>query len=288
MKLAKGFTKKEVVVIVCCVVFLIANLGAIGAHGRRRAKETLCLSNLRQWGVMWQMYTGDNNGYFHLGRYGTSGVNTRCWVYVLQDYHDKNQKIRCCPEATTPFVDKNGDATGARNPFAAWGMIGPWWTGGGIKDQYYYGSYGIEDHICNRDWRNPDGSFSNWRHTNHSGADRIPVMTSCYFITGWLLTGSQSSALVPPEYDGHIWDNPSGNAQMTRFCHNRHGGHTNALFMDWSVRNVGLKELWTLRWSPLFDTENAWTLAGNGGDYEVTYQKWADWGDGWLTDFKLY
>ena len=281
MKLAKTFTKKEVIVVVCCVVFLIANLGAIGAHGRRKAKETLCLSNFRQWGVMWSAFTADNNGYFHPGR-RLSGVDEGCWVHVLQDYHDKDDKIRCCPEAATPLYDENGNYTGAINPFSAWGMLGPWWAGGGITDQYYYGSYGVNDAIKNI----PGAEGYSWMHVNHSGANEIPVMLGCTFISGSIY--ANPDAVTPPEYDGHFWDNASGTAQMTRFCLNRHNGKVNGLFMDFSARPIGLKELWTLRWSPLFDTENWWTLAGNGGDYEATYQKWAYWGNGWLTDFKLY
>ena len=35
---------------------------------------------------------------------------------------------------------------------------------------------------------------------------------------------------------------------MNQFCIDRHNGWTNLAFADWSVRHVGLKELWTLRW----------------------------------------
>ena len=35
---------------------------------------------------------------------------------------------------------------------------------------------------------------------------------------------------------------------MRRFCMNRHSGFLNCLFLDFSVRKVGLKELWSLRW----------------------------------------
>ena len=39
MKSRTAFSKKEVVVVLGCVVFLLANLGAIGSRGRQRAKE---------------------------------------------------------------------------------------------------------------------------------------------------------------------------------------------------------------------------------------------------------
>ena len=44
------------------------------------------------------------------------------------------------------------------------------------------------------------------------------------------------------------------------------------LFMDWSVRKVGLKELWTLKWNRNFDTAGPWTKAGG-----VKPEDWPEW-----------
>jgi hypothetical protein len=35
---------------------------------------------------------------------------------------------------------------------------------------------------------------------------------------------------------------------MQYFCLNRHEGKTGVLFMDLSVRKIGLKDLWELHW----------------------------------------
>jgi len=55
-------------------------------------------------------------------------------------------------------------------------------------------------------------------------------------------------------------------------CINRHNGHINVLFMDWSVRKVGLKELWTLKWHSKWDTAGPWTKAGG-----VLPEDWPEW-----------
>jgi len=47
------------------------------------------------------------------------------------------------------------------------------------------------------------------------------------------------------------------------------------LFLDRSVRKVGLKELWTLRFHRKWDTANRYTLAGG-----VTADDWPDWMQG--------
>jgi prepilin-type processing-associated H-X9-DG protein len=55
-------------------------------------------------------------------------------------------------------------------------------------------------------------------------------------------------------------------------CINRHGGGINCLFLDWSVRKVGLKELWTFRWTESFNTRGPWTKASG-----VRPEDWPEW-----------
>jgi prepilin-type processing-associated H-X9-DG protein len=56
------------------------------------------------------------------------------------------------------------------------------------------------------------------------------------------------------------------------FCINRHNGSVNGLFLDWSVRKVGLKELWTLNWYTEFNRAGRWTKAG--GAKPEDWPKW--------------
>lgn len=56
-------------------------------------------------------------------------------------------------------------------------------------------------------------------------------------------------------------------------CINRHNGYINGLFLDCStVRKIGLKELWTLRWHREFNTSDVWTKAGG-----MQPQDWPEW-----------
>ncbi len=59
---------------------------------------------------------------------------------------------------------------------------------------------------------------------------------------------------------------------MRRVCLNRHGGAVNSAFLDWSVRRVGLKELWTLKWNRTLDINGAWTSRGG-----VQPEDWPQW-----------
>jgi hypothetical protein len=66
---------------------------------------------------------------------------------------------------------------------------------------------------------------------------------------------------------------------MERNCVNRHDGFLNSLFCDYSVRKVGVKELWTLKWHKSYDVAGPYTRAGgmNPGDWPV-----------WMRNFKDY
>jgi len=84
----------------------------------------------------------------------------------------------------------------------------------------------------------------------------------------------------PPEYDAiPTRELRSACAACDSVCINRHDGGINSLLMDWSVRKVGLKELWTLKWHPEYNTQGPWTKAGG--------VKPEDW-PAWMRRFKDY
>jgi prepilin-type processing-associated H-X9-DG protein len=78
------------------------------------------------------------------------------------------------------------------------------------------------------------------------------------------------------------WDDqkpPATEEEETSCCINRHDGGVNSLFLDWSVRKVGLKELWKLKWHKEFNTNGPWTIAGG-----VKPEDWPEW----MRKFKDY
>ncbi len=94
---------------------------------------------------------------------------------------------------------------------------------------------------------------------NVPGKDRIPALFDAARRTAGL-----SRAFERP---------PRSEFRAERLgCINRHEGTINGLFLDWSVRSVGLKELWTLKWNLDFDTPGPWTKAGG-----VLPEDWPEW-----------
>lgn len=73
------FTKKEILVVLGCAFFMLLNIGAIGSGGRRKAKRAVCLTNLKQLTLAWNIYADDNdqkivNGEAYGGGDGTAPV----------------------------------------------------------------------------------------------------------------------------------------------------------------------------------------------------------------------
>jgi prepilin-type processing-associated H-X9-DG protein len=264
MKYKVDFSKKDFAIAFACGVFLLMGLGAVGDGSRRRAKEAVCLSNLRQWGTVFQAYTASNNEYFYSGE-GPPGF---WWVIQLEPcYRTYKQKIWFCPTATKPLYDESGNQTGQWSRFSAWGI----YTGRqhpGLSPGIA-GSYGLNGYVLNPD--STDYSFeggrntkNNWRTPNVEGGNNIPVFADCMRFDAWPLETDS-----PPPIEDMAW---MSNNHIARFCFNRHNGAVNVLFMDWSARKVGLKELWTLKWHRTYNTSGPWTKAGG-----VQPNNWPQW-----------
>jgi hypothetical protein len=229
MKVRFGLTKRDVAVVVFSVAFAVMSLGAIGSRGRRRAKELLCLSNVRQWGVVFKMFLNDNNGYFMERRDASE------WPDPLEPYY-KRQQMLLCPEATK-VADELLD-------HCAW--FAAWDSGSHI------GSYGINlwisDEIGSGKIGGPTQEF--WRSPYVKNAADVPVFADAQWMNGDPLWYD-----YPPAHYCDLWTPQA--EEMQRFCIDRHHGGINGLFMDFSARKIGVKELWILRWHRSFNPSHS-------------------------------
>ncbi|MHC4158354.1 MAG: hypothetical protein ACYSSO_04660 [Planctomycetota bacterium] len=237
-------TKRDLIVIFGCIVFLLATLGAVGDSGRRRAKEIVCLSNLRQWGAAFMMFAEDHGGYFMGGRSDPGGNN---WFQVLEPYYgDRN--LLLCPMADDPSL----------NPWEGFGNFGTWgpnWYPGG-----FYGSYGVNEWICNPQSSIWGGSSEKyWRTPNVAGTDKIPLLLDAWWDQGWAEAFDWIPS-YPGEFEG------VGGDDMAHFCVIRHDGAVNGIFLDGSASRIELQCLWWLKWNRLSDMEDA-----------PTYEDYPDW-----------
>jgi prepilin-type N-terminal cleavage/methylation domain-containing protein/prepilin-type processing-associated H-X9-DG protein len=282
MRRVKGFTLIELLVVIAIIALLLAILVPTLHRVRKQTKAVVCQSNLREWGTIWAAFTSENDGYFRPRDelWEEKGDSTyRHWVwdgpYWSGDRPRYIQGIRCCPMATEP-ASEAGFPYGIGGTFLAWGERAK-----GTDKWDDYGSYGMNAWICyhyrleqaQQLWIR-EQARQYWITTDVIGTSNIPVYldSSLWFNLVLHVDPPPERDAIPqaPSIVGPCWDHT---------CINRHNGYINCLFMDWSVRKVGLKELWTLKWHREFDTAGPWTRAGG-----VKPEDWPEW----MRGFKDY
>ena len=168
--------------VIAIIAILLAILMPALQRVRKQARAVACQSNLKQWGVIWNMYTDDNNGFFPK-RTSTSGR----WIDVLFSYYYRDNKFRLCPQATkvaapdgaTDTLTLGGDAE------TAWGIV----AASSGRPIGTAGSYGINGWVYVNN--EPGGTLYGkpaqffWKTPNVKGAAQVPLFLDCWFWCGW-------------------------------------------------------------------------------------------------------
>ncbi len=96
----RGFTLIELLVVIAIIAILAAILFPVFAKARERARQTACLSNMRQLGMSLFMYMEDSHGTppplysgWVTNRFGQAGSMT--WQESLMGYVKNDQIFKC-------------------------------------------------------------------------------------------------------------------------------------------------------------------------------------------------
>jgi prepilin-type N-terminal cleavage/methylation domain-containing protein/prepilin-type processing-associated H-X9-DG protein len=286
----KAFTLIELLVVIAIIALLMAILVPVLRSARNQARVVVCQANLKQWGSILALYTADNQGCFPLYRLDPQIIwFLRGSTLGSDDQNEESVRaveargIACCPMATKTgrlhhsFSSMNGVATEAwyGGTFDAWEMISP-----GRPFRTSYGLNGwlfCSDFDSSIPWRTRMAHMTGIRINTLKGNSNIPVLLDSIYPYSH---PGELGQLEPPSKEGTC-RRIIGNSGFGIACFaiNRHNGYINSLFLDWSVRQVGIKELWTLKWHMQFNTANEWTKAGG-----VQPENWPDW----MRNFKDY
>jgi len=264
----RAFTLVELLVVIAIIALLMGILMPTLSKARRQSRAVKCLVNLHQWGLIWQMYTQDNDSYFPSGSMDEESWTRGTWIIPLRPLYNTKEEIMKCPMATKREGHPD-DEEYAKDKYKTYEMPG---TEDGDC------SYGANCWLYNFPQKDENDNEVvkvqnrpvawNWRTSNVRSASRIPVFGDCMWRGGGPFDEDVEGGRPPLEeddYDGY-------NAEMRHFCVNRHDRFVNHLFMDSSARKVGIKELWKLKWHRKFDTNGHWT--NQGGIQQSDWPKW--------------
>ncbi len=250
-----AFTLVELLVVIAIIALLMSILIPALAGVKKQANAVMCQANLKEWGVAFQMFAQDHDGYFP-----KSVPAEDYWLRAMLPYvgikdTEKSQarEILLCPSAKRSKNLPENRKLGTT--FSAWGPFAEdfyWWFPGAT------GSYGLNDWCANPDEDKETGTYWGypakyaWRSTGGKWANNVPVLLDCLYTDGFPLHTD-----LPPEYPDIIIDDPMAwsNNAMRLFCIDRHQGGINGLFRDFTVRKIGLKQLWKLKWHRGFKTD---------------------------------
>ena len=257
-----GFTLIELLVVISIIALLVAILLPCLQGVRRRAGAVSCQTRLRQWGLAFKMYTDENRGRW-MSRPFWLEATIPFWSTTAKDiqYNLPSHKLipeRCITLCPMTGLDKPSPFDATFHPWATGHMAAKSKKFVAISYQFNAWLHSGQDNYS--DNGRPIGP-SSWRTCNVKGVANIPVLGD-----GHVSGDYPFHTDVPPG-----GDEPVSTPRMPQ-CINRHNGGINMLFLDWSVRKVGLKELWTLKWHRDFDTAGPWTLAGG-----VKPEDWPEW-----------
>ena len=287
----RAFTLIELLVVIAIVALLVAVLLPALHAARKQARSVVCQSNLRQWGMTLALYTEESQGRVPTNNEGDSGLWLLRGTFLPKDdpnadastlHHFRTRGIALCPMAakftwnsggvhSSPigFGGSPGEQeleASAGSTYSPWEIIKP--------EPRFYGSYGYNKWLFqgfSGDPRWTQGRLLELNVFSLGGKADIPVLLDSPLPWGSPWRGP----FIPPPPRESI----QGTASPMTCCMNRHSGYVNGLFLDWSVRKVGLKELWTLRWYAEFDRAGPWTKAGG-----VLPESWPQW----MRGFKDY
>ncbi|MEA3226821.1 MAG: type II secretion system protein [Planctomycetota bacterium] len=263
----RAFTLIELLVVIAIIALLMAILMPALNRVKGQAQKVSCQARLKQWGLVFKLYTDDYDGYFN-------NRDRVLWMPALQPYYKDNAKMLLCPTATklmqSPSDWGTYKAASLDSYIFSYGINS--WTNSVEQDRGSRWEEWFWKNVQNNSAIVPDTREPAGRSVS---TNKIPVFGDATWYDAWPRHTDQPAVTM----DAFGIGNQGTSGEMNHFCIDRHNGFINLLFMDWSARDVGLKELWTLKWHRSYVTTGPWTRAGGARaeDWPVWLRRYKDY-----------
>lgn len=257
-----GFTLIELLVVIAIIAILAAMLLPALSRARQKALTVNCVSNLKQWGIIWYLYCEDHQGSFSPGT-TSSGFPRGEWVLTLMAYYGRKPQVLVCPAAkmrrgpgaqevqvpvdSSTAVDNGGPTTAVEFPIAD-PTLPPTAVNKNLIASYGENCwvYNPAPSVASLQGR---ATSKNWRKLS---APPRPTETPLFGDCMWRGGG--------PDLTGQDGERPAFNGEWSgteyeskHFTMMRHGKGIELLTFDGSVRLQRPRQLWRLYWHNQYD-----------------------------------
>src|SRR5205809_846157 len=134
----RGFTLIELLVVIAIIAILAAILFPVFAQAREKARQSSCLSNLKQIGTALMMYVQDYDEAYPCNWYGSlwpsvPNTNRYKWMDAVFPYV-KNEKVFSCPSdggSRSTYINvQNLPKAGSQNNWGSYCTNVAYWDSG--------------------------------------------------------------------------------------------------------------------------------------------------------------
>ncbi len=239
----KGFTLIELLVVIAIIGLLLAIVLPGLRAAKRKAQSTVCMTNIRQWGMFYSLYANDYDGNFP-----EYIVPDHSFMESLRDYYDDINKIRTCPAANKIST---ANPTGLQpesyfgSTFNAWQIdpVAAW-----LDDE----DWGIGSYTENSWIRKMSYPEKEWvKLTAVKVTSKVPL----------LLDGrwhdSHVESVVPPvpsPVEERAFYNLGNWSTIRTYVMRRHKKGINGVMVDMSTINIQAEDLWSYKWHKQFQS----------------------------------
>lgn len=244
-----AFTLVELLVVIAIIAILAGLLLPALAKAKQKARAVACISNVRQWGIYWNVFTQDNDGRLPAGT--SVGWARGEWLNALQSLWGEKAQVLLCPEAT----ERRKNAGGALVNYG--GIKSAYVMGSGSATSGEMASYGFNDWGYDAD-EDIQGRKKEWHWGTldvDAQTENIPLMADAMWRGGGPHFAARNAYMPPNKAGEYSSTSNFSEYEIQHFSVPRHEKRINVLFFDGSTRPVQLRDLWSLKWHRDYDTE---------------------------------